>query len=153
MMDMKHRLAYASVKQHGVKDAVILNEGLSLTQLMMSIARTLASMAPRYDGVAIEISFNPIGEKLTNQEVALKEIIAGLDLTDIEVESDEEAAAWANSPINPDSPTYDPLLKEYRMCLIQSHRETKTPADLATLRKHVESTYKGTEHWDGAHYW
>ena len=152
-MDMKHRMAYARIKLTGVSEPVVHNDGMSLTMLMREIMLTLSKFPSRYNDIQIDISFDPIGHALTQQEKDYREMLTGLDLGDIPLESDEEAALWANSPINPQSDSYDPLLFEYRQCSITAHRQRKTPEDLALLRKHVESKYASSPHWNGSHYW
>lgn len=158
-MDIKHRTAYARVKIIGVADPILLNDGVSLARLLgVEIPMALHHAPSRYNKIQIEIDFNPINLNQTSQERDFDEFIGAVDLSQVEIESDMQSSdrdtssiIWHLSPLNPESESYDPLYAEYIRCYIPQHRETKTPADLATLRKHVESRYADTRWWNGSH--
>jgi hypothetical protein len=154
-MDIKHRTAYARLKVQGVAQEILVNGGMSIAMLMRELTMTIADAPNRYDGLTIEIDFKPFGETRTSQETAFKEMFAGLDLSDVELvsEDDPAIARWQRSPQNPESPEFDALYREYIMCGSSNHRAAKTPEDLNLLRRHVERAYAGTEWWDGSHRW
>lgn len=152
-MDVKHRLAYAEVKIVGVADSIVINDGFSVAQLMTKIVMALHNAPNRYQGVSIDMQFEPINQHMTSQEKMLKEMIAMIPPGSIEMADDDAPDLWSTNPMNPNSPNYDALYDAYQQCSSPATRAMKTPEDLNILRRHMESHYAGTDWWDGSHRW
>lgn len=152
-MDIKHKQTFVRISQTGVSKDIVLNDGMSLLQLWPKIFAELAAMPNRYQGVTIELAWKPINDK-PKGEMTLTEMILADGGFVIEQATDEEEAEMAEgNPSDPNSTIYDPLYAEYVKCHNSAHRETKTPTDLTTLRRHVEANYGGTKWWRGFHLW
>lgn len=157
-MDIKHRPAFAHLKQHGIAETQTIH-ATSIIDLASSLVRLLAKSPPRYDGLDIIIRFSPESLKsavsaggVVPQEPhgsSLADLVSHLVTTDDAWGEDP----WALNPNNPDSPLFDPLLARYNACRITSTRERTTPAELATLKQHVTAHYTNSPWWDGIHHW
>lgn len=153
-MDIKHRVTYGQVKVPGIREPQIFNDGAGMAMLMSRIMQCIAAAPNRYDSdIVITLSFEPIGKTLTSNELALREMIAMIDPSQIELADDDTSNPWLINPMNPQSSNYDPLYHEYQNCSSPAHRAMKTPEDLSILRKHMDIHYVGTQWWDGSHRW
>lgn len=151
-MDIAHKDVWFRVTTFGGKESTLIHEG-GFSKGILAVMRHISAAPNRYGPGSIEFDFSPMSQHVTEQEASFATLMAGLDFSNIEDESPEEAAKWAGSPMNVDSDSYDPIFVMYQQCHVASFRDTKTPEDLAILRKHVESKYQGSGWWDGSHKW
>jgi hypothetical protein len=154
-MDMVNKPCYTRIKIYGKKESIEFESPCIRDGAMAALAKLTRLTAEfRGTGITLEFSTIPFDQEINPLEKYNKEVMAGLDMSLVRLYADmspEEQAAHDLECETAFAVQKDALLVEYRSMTNKNNIARSTPERLAMLRKHVESTYAGTPHWNGVH--